>query len=85
MSPELSLTMLNVLDAIVDMTIKLRGKNVGDVKDRIDASQFYESTISALSRRGLIEHKVDTIFGDGWAATPLGFEVWREANAAAKQ
>ena len=73
--------MFNVLDAIIDMTIKMRGKNAGTVKARIDCSQFYSNTLAALSRRGLIEHRVETIFGDGWAATSCGIDVWKESKS----
>ncbi|WP_419655482.1 uncharacterized protein Dvar_45660 [Desulfosarcina variabilis str. Montpellier] len=65
----LSPTMKNVLDAIKDQTIKQRGKNAGQVKNRISGDAYYYNTICALFRRGLIDFKINTIHGNGWAAT----------------
>lgn len=81
MTSKLSPGMKNVLSAIVEQTVKTRGKNAGEVKNRIRAYEvYYANTVYALKRRGLIDVKYGTIFGDGYAATKAGFEAYKNGE-----
>ena len=67
---------LNVLRAIVEITTVQRGPRTGEVKNRIERpSDIYDTrTLRALAHRNLIDCRVDTVHGDGWAATALGVQ-----------
>lgn len=72
---KLSKNMKNVLEAIQQQTIKMRGKNKGQVKDRISGDSYYQNTLNALFKRGLIDYKAGTIYGDGYAATKKSLDI----------
>jgi len=65
---KLSKAQKNVLEAIKDQTIILRGKNKGQIKKRISCFCYYQNTINALHRRGLISYG-EGVKGSGYAAT----------------
>jgi len=68
---------LNVLRGIVEITTIQRGPRIGKVKKRIErlGDSYDIRTLRALARRNLIDCRVDTMHGDGWAATVLGAQV----------
>jgi hypothetical protein len=68
-------TQLNVLEAIADQTIISRGKRKGAIKSRISGDSYDGRTLNALASRGLIEYRIGSILGDGWAATEDGLSV----------
>jgi hypothetical protein len=74
-SHDLSPTMRNVLEAIVEQTIKTRGPRAGQIKRRISGRAYYRHTLAALERREFINHRAETIHGTGWAATERALEV----------
>lgn len=65
----------NVLDAVADMSIKRRGKNAGETKGVAPAENYDGRVLNALARRGLIEHKIDTVYGSGYVATRSGLDA----------
>jgi len=71
---QLTSQMRNVLEAMVEQTTKTSGTNRGEVKSRIvKPGVLYDiRTLKALASRGLIECKINTVNGDGWAATQAG-------------
>jgi hypothetical protein len=75
MKMELSKGMKNVLEAIQQQTIKMKGNNKGEVKNRISGDAYYQQTLQALHRRGLIDYRVETVHGDGYAATKKSLEI----------
>lgn len=54
----------NVLDAIRYATLRRNG----EVKRRIDCSAYDGRTVASLLKRGLIDYKIETIHGTGYAA-----------------
>jgi phage-related protein len=72
---ELSKAMKNVLEAIQQQTIKMKGNNKGEIKNRISGDSYYQQTLNALYKRGLIDYKTNTIYGNGYAATKKSLEI----------
>lgn len=71
---KLSKSQRKVLEEIVQHTTKVRGKEKGTVKKRMeDLGESYDRRmLAALQKKGLIDHRADTVRGDGWAATREG-------------
>jgi hypothetical protein len=67
--------MKNVLDAFIDQTVISKGKNKGQVKNRISGDCYDMRTVNALYKRGLIDYKDETIHGSGFAATAKALNV----------
>lgn len=70
----------NVLEAVVETTIKTRGKNAVETKGLVDEETYDGRTLTALERRGLIEYKMNTVFGHGFTATEAGLEEYRKGK-----
>lgn len=76
----LSDQMRNVLEAIVDQTVKSRGPHAGAIKKRAYFGDTYNRrTLLALESRGLIAWG-DGVHGEGYAATVEGFNLCREKS-----
>lgn len=73
----------NVLAAVVEQTLILRGKNRGKIKALISTESFYYRPLSKLGRAGLIEYRVNTIHGDGCVATAKGLQAYTELKSSA--
>ena len=69
MKKDLSSAMKNVLDAIKYQTIKLKAPNRGQVKARVSGECYYQNTLDALERRGLVEFRWGGVMGTGYCAT----------------
>jgi len=74
--------MLDLLTHITETTLKTKGKNAGDIKARKMFYDYcYANTIHALARRGLIDVKYNSIYGDGFATTAKGFTLLKSLKA----
>ena len=61
----------NILSTVVEMTVKTKGKNKGDIKDVISSESFDGRSFGALARLGLVEF-YDGVLGSGVVATRKG-------------
>jgi hypothetical protein len=71
---------INVLEMMAEKTLKMQGRNRGDVKHR---SMFREVKVAGkrwLADRAMIDLKTDTVNGDGFAVTPYGLEYLDAEN-----
>jgi hypothetical protein len=66
----------NVLEAIVEQTIVLRGKNKGRVKRRIPGDSYFTKALVGLTQKGLIDYEMESVYGRGYAATKAGFREY---------
>ncbi len=81
---KLSAPMRNVLEAVVEMTLKTRGPLAGTVKRRMSLGNNYDwRTVMALEGRGLIAWG-EGVHGEGYAATRTGYKTVKP-NAASTE
>jgi hypothetical protein len=68
---------INILDIIVNMTLKTKGQNAGETKGVVSGNSFDGRTVNSLLNQGFIEWKEETIYGSGYQATKLGYHIWK--------
>lgn len=66
----------NMLDYFATETVYTKGYQAGKVKYRDPADHIKAKVLGALWDKKLIDFKVNTVNGNGYACTPLGFQVW---------
>lgn len=73
---ELTPPQRNVLEAIVEGSLKTKGPRAGEQKALVPGDSYDGRTLAALDRRDLIRFKIGTIHGTGYVATPAGLALW---------